>query len=57
MPVEDIEKKKNDNELEETWPQNHIPEPPPRREETDTSRDADNTTEDEKPDRLIKINR
>lgn len=56
MPVEDIEKKKIENELEETWPLDHIPKPQPR-EVRDTTRDPDNSTEDEKPDRIIRINR
>jgi hypothetical protein len=56
MPVEDVDEKKRIHELEETWPSDHSPQPP-KQENGDKSRDPDNTTEDEKPDREIRINR
>jgi hypothetical protein len=54
MQVEDEDEKKRIHELEETWPLEQTPQPP-EQEDRDTSRDPDNTTEDEKPDRVIRI--
>ena len=55
MPIENLDEKKRIDELEETWPTDKAPQRP-KDEKRDTSRDPDNPTEDEKPDREIRIN-